>query len=233
VLRTPDDRFDDLPDFAYPPRYLDAGVRVHYIDAGPASSAPVLLMHGEPSWSFLYRRMIPPLVAAGHRVIAIDLVGFGRSDKPVSRSDHTYARHVGWMHEAVRTLDLRDITLVCADWGGLIGLRLVAAEDARFARVVAANTALPTGDERVPEAFRRWRDFSQSAPEFAVGNIVSGGCVTDLDAAVVAAYDAPFPDDRYKAGPRQMPLLVPITPDDPESAELASVVIDFIRAAGG
>jgi haloalkane dehalogenase len=218
VLRTPDDRFDDLPDFAYPPRYLDAGVRVHYIDAGPASSAPVLLMHGEPSWSFLYRRMIPPLVGAGHRVIAIDLVGFGRSDKPVSRSDHTYARHVGWMHEAVRTLDLRDITLVCADWGGLIGLRLVAAEDARFARVVAANTALPTGDERVPEAFRRWRDFSQSAPEFAVGNIVSGGCVTDLDAAVVAAYDAPFPDDRYKAGPRQMPLLVPITPDDPESS---------------
>jgi haloalkane dehalogenase len=218
VLRTPDDRFDDLPDFGYRPQYLDAGVRVHYIDAGPASAPPVLLMHGEPSWSFLYRRMIPPLVAAGHRVIAIDLVGFGRSDKPVSRSDHTYARHVGWMHDALRTLDLRDITLVCQDWGGLISLRLLAADSARFARVVAANTALPTGDERVPEAFRRWRDFSQRAPQFAVGNIVNGGCVTDLDAAVVAAYDAPFPDDRYKAGPRQMPLLVPITPDDPESA---------------
>ena len=218
MLRTPDDRFDGLPDFAYPPNYLDVGVRVHYVDAGPGSAAPVLLMHGEPSWSFVYRSMIPPLVAAGHRVIAIDLVGFGRSDKPASRSDHTYARHVGWMHDALRTLDLRDTTLVCQDWGGLIGLRLVAADAARFARVVAANTALPTGDERVPEAFHRWRDFSQRAPEFAVGNIVSGGCVSDLDAAVVAAYDAPFPDDRYKAGPRQMPVLVPITHDDPEAA---------------
>ncbi len=220
VLRTPDERFAGLPGFPFAPHYVDveSGLRVHCIDEGPRDAAPVLLLHGEPSWSFLYRRMALPLVGAGHRVVAIDLVGFGRSDKPAAREDHTYARHVAWMQAAVRALDLRDVTLVCQDWGGLIGLRLVAAEPWRFARVAAANTGLPTGDERVPEAFHRWRRFSQETPVFAAGNIVNGGCVTDLDESIIAAYDAPFPDDTYTAGPRQMPLLVPITPHDPESA---------------
>ena len=217
VLRTPDACFAALPDFPYSPHYVDVGVRVHYIDEGPRDAAPVLLLHGEPSWSFLYRHMIPALVRAGHRVVAPDLVGFGRSDKPANREDHTYARHVQWMREAISRLDLRDITLLGQDWGGLIGLRLVAADGDRFARVVAANTGLPTGDHPMPEAFHRWQRFSQDVPVFAVGNIVSGGCLRDLSDAEVAAYDAPFPDDTYKAGPRQMPLLVPATPDDPEA----------------
>jgi len=218
VLRTPDERFAALPDFPFAPHYVELDLRIHYVDEGPRDAAPILLMHGEPSWSFLYRAMITELVDAGHRVLAPDLAGFGRSDKPARREDHTYARHVEWMGRAVAALDLREATLVCQDWGGLIGLRLVADdEDGRFARVVAANTGLPTGDEHVPEAFLRWRRFSQEVPEFAVGNIVGGGCVRDLDDAEIAGYDAPFPDDSYKAGPRQMPLLVPADPDDVES----------------
>jgi haloalkane dehalogenase len=219
VLRTPEHRFNALPDFPFSPRYLDLDLRIHYVAEGPVERAPVLLLHGEPSWSFLYRRVMAELLREGRRVVAIDLVGFGRSDKPARREDHTYARHVEWISGAVRALELRDITLVCQDWGGLIGLRLVAADqDDRFARVVAANTALPTGDERVPEAFLRWRRLSQEVETFAVGNIVSGGCVRDLSDEEVAAYDAPFPDETYKAGPRQLPLLVPASPNDPESA---------------
>jgi len=220
TLRTPDERFASLPGYSFAPHYatIGDGLRVHYIDEGPRDAAPVLMLHGEPSWSYLYRKMIPPIAAAGHRALAPDLVGFGRSDKPVRREDYTYQRHVDWMHALVEALDLRQITLVCQDWGGLIGLRLVAEHPERFARVVAANTFLPTGDRPAGPAFLAWRKYSQETPEFHVGGIVRGGCATELPANVEAAYDAPFPEDRYKAGARQFPVLVPITPDDPAAA---------------
>lgn len=216
TLRTPDERFANLPGYPFAPHYVEVdGLRIHYVDEGPRGAAPVLLMHGEPSWSYLYRKMIPVLVAAGHRVVAPDLVGFGRSDKPVRREDYTYQRHVDWMAGVLRRLDLQGTTLVAQDWGGLIGLRLVAEQPGRFARVVAANTFLPTGDRPLGPAFEAWRRYSQETPEFHVGGIVRGGCATELPPEVVAAYDAPFPDDRYKAGARQFPTLVPASPTDP------------------
>jgi haloalkane dehalogenase len=223
LLRTPDSRFSALAGFPYPPHYLDvgaggdSGLRLAYIDEGPRTSAPVLLLHGEPSWSYLYRSMIPPLLAAGLRVLAPDLVGFGRSDKPAERCAYTYAAHVGWMRAFVERLDLGRITLFCQDWGGLIGLRLVAATPGRFARVVAANTALPTGDTAMPAAFLRWRDYSQSVATFDAGIIVHRGTCNGIDAAAQAAYNAPFPDESYCAGARQFPVLVPNSPDDPET----------------
>lgn len=216
VLRTPDERFADLPDFPFAPHYVEVdGLRVHYLDEGPADAPVVLLLHGEPSWSYLYRWMIPVLVDAGLRAVAIDLVGFGRSDKPTRREDYTYQAHVDWTWAAIEAIGLTGITLVCQDWGGLIGLRLVGEHPDRFARVVAANTTLPTGDQHPGEAFLAWQRFSQETPDFAVGNIVNGGCVSTLPADVIAAYDAPFPDDSYKAGARQFPTLVPTSPDDP------------------
>jgi haloalkane dehalogenase len=216
VLRTPDERFRDLPGYPFAPHYLEPdGIRIHYVDEGPPAAAPVLMLHGEPSWSYLYRKMIPRIAAAGHRVIAPDLVGFGRSDKPAARGDYTYQRHVDWMAAVLGGLGLRGVTLVCQDWGGLIGLRLVAEYPERFARVVAANTFLPTGDVDPGPAFLAWRQFSQGVPEFPVGRIVSGGCATELSSEIVAAYDAPFPEERFKAGARQFPLLVPTSPDDP------------------
>jgi len=221
ALRTPDERFENLPGFAFEPHYAEiaaamGGLRVHYVDEGPLDAAPVVMLHGEPSWSYLYRTMIPIIAGAGHRAIAPDLVGFGRSDKPGERSDYSYARHVEWMRELLfDRLDLRDITLVCQDWGGLIGLRLVAEHPDHFARVVAANTLLPTGDQSPGPAFDAWQKFSQEVPELPVGVIVSGACVGDLSPEVRAAYDAPFPDERYKAGARHFPMLVPTTPDDP------------------
>jgi len=230
ALRTPDERFAVLAGFEFAPHYVEvpgdrsAGapdLRVHYLDEGPTDAAEtVLLLHGEPSWSYLYRTMVPVLVAAGHRVVAPDLVGFGRSDKPADRADYTYARHVEWMDQALfGALGLREVTLVGQDWGGLIGLRLVGEHPERFARVVAANTGLPTGDQKVAEAFFAWQRFSQAAPELPVGAIVNGGTTTDLGAEVIAAYDAPFPDERYKEGARQFPLLVPTAPDDPASED--------------
>ena len=220
-LRTPDACFENLPGYDFAPNYLHVDdteggeLRVHYLDEGPPDADPVLLMHGEPSWSYLYRKMIPVLVQAGHRVIAPDLVGFGRSDKPGQRTDYTYQRHVQWMQSLLDQLLLTEITLVCQDWGGLIGLRLVAENPDRFARVVAANTMLPTGDHDLGKAFLDWRDFSQRVPEFPVGFIINGATTTDLDDAVVRAYDAPFPEERFKEGARQFPLLVPASPDDP------------------
>ena len=222
-LRTPDDRFSNLPGYDFAPNYLQVDdaeggeLRVHYLEEGPATADPVLLMHGEPSWSFLYRKMIPLLVAAGQRVIVPDLVGFGRSDKPTRRSDYTYQRHVDWMQSLLDQLQLENITLVCQDWGGLIGLRLVAENPQRFARVVAANTMLPTGDHDPGEAFRNWRKFSQEVPQFPVATIINGATTTELDEAGQRGYDAPFPDESYKEGARQFPLLVPATPDDPAS----------------
>lgn len=227
TIRTPDDRFDDLPGFPYAPNYAEvsadgtdgATLRVHYLDEGPADADPIVLMHGEPTWSYLYRHMIGPLVDAGHRVIAPDMVGFGRSDKPTEQGDHSYARHVEWMTGLVFDhLDLRHITLFCQDWGGLIGLRLVAAEPDRFDRVVVGNTGLPTGHGAPSEAFLAWQSFSQSADDFPVGAIIGAGCTTELSADVVAAYDAPVPDDAFKAGPRVMPALVPTSTADPASA---------------
>lgn len=221
ILRTPDERFANLPDYPFEPHYAEVGdgeggaLRIHYVDEGPASAAPVLLLHGEPSWSFLYRKMIPIITAAGLRAIAPDLVGFGRSDKPAQRTDYSYQRHVQWMADFVLALDLSDITLVGQDWGGLIGLRIVAEHGERFARIVAANTGLPTGDQKLSEAFERWQAFSQKTPVFDVGRIVKGGCVTELPPEVIAAYNAPFPDDSYKAGARVFPTLVPTRPDDP------------------
>ena len=225
ALRTPDDRFTDLPDFPWTPRYVEVpdgdggALRVACIDEGPRDAEPVLLMHGEPSWSFLYRRMIPVLLDAGLRVVAPDLVGFGRSDKPAEAADHTYARHVEWVRAAVLDgLGLDGITFVGQDWGGLIGLRVIAENPERFARVVVANTGLPTGDHRTTEAFDAWQRFAATSPRFDVGRVVANGTVSDLPPEVVAAYDAPFPDDSYKAGARTFPSLVPTRPDDPASA---------------
>jgi haloalkane dehalogenase len=221
TLRTPDDRFESLPGFPFTPHYADVSdgeggeLRVHYVDEGPSGAPPVLLMHGEPSWSFLYRKMIPILVDAGLRAVAPDLVGFGRSDKPARRTDYTYQRHVDWMTHWLGAVDLHDATLVGQDWGGLIGLRLVAEDPDRFTRVVAANTFLPTGDRHPGDAFLAWQRFSQETPDFTVGRIVNGGCTSDLSPDIVAAYDAPFPDESYKEGARQFPMLVPTSPDDP------------------
>ena len=184
-LRTPDDRFTNLPGYPFTPHYTETGgLRIHYVDEGLRGVAPVLMLHGEPSWSYLYRKMIPPVVAAGHRVVEPDLIGFGRSDKPVRREDYTFQHHVDWMRHVLVTLDLRDVTLVCQDWGGLIGLRLVAEHPERFARVVAANTFLPTGDAPPSPAFLAWREYSQTTPDFHVGGIIGGGCVTSLPAEV-------------------------------------------------
>ena len=219
IKRTDDSRFNGLKDYDFQPNYVEItdGLRLHYLDEGQSDAAPVLCMHGEPTWSYLYRHMIPVFATAGHRVIAPDLIGFGRSDKPMARSDYTYARHVAWMSEALEKLDLRNITLVCQDWGGLIGLRLWAAMPERFARIVVANTALPTGDQPMGEAFKAWREYRQSVPEFNSGRIVYGGTSQKIDEAEVAAYNAPFPDDDYLAGARQFPTLVPDGADDPEA----------------
>lgn len=224
VLRTPDERFAALPGFPFPARYVhvpatsEGGtLRMHYLDEGPSDAEVVLLVHGEPSWCYLYRKIIPVLVAAGLRTVAIDLMGFGRSDKPALRSDYTYEAHVDWVWAAIEAIGLTDMTLVGQDWGGLIGLRLVGEHPARFARVVAANTFLPTGDTNPGDAFSAWQRYSQAAPELRCGRIVAGGCVSQLAPEVVAACDAPFPDDRYKQGARQFPMLVPTRPDDPAS----------------
>ena len=217
VIRTPDERFADLPGYPFAPSYVEVGggLRMHFVDEGPADGPVVLLLHGEPSWSFLYRKMIPVLAAAGFRAVAPDLIGFGRSDKLTDRAEYTYASHVGWMHDFVAATALADVTLVGQDWGGLIGLRVLAEAPQRFAAAVAANTFLPTGDGRTSEAFLAWQRFSQEVPELPVGRIVAGGCATELAPEVVAAYDAPFPDEASKEGARQFPLLVPTSPDDP------------------
>ena len=238
VLRTPDSQFGNLPDFPFAPRYCDVRdadgttLRIGVIDEGPRTAAPVLLMHGEPSWSFLYRRIIDRLAAAGHRVVAPDLVGFGRSDKPSQPADYTYERHVRWMSDWLLAMRLDDITFFGQDWGGLIGLRLVAAYPERFARVVVANTGLPAGDGHMSDAFMRWLEFSQNTPTLPVSAIVATGCQRALSDAEKAAYDAPFPEERYKAGARRFPLLVPITPQHgsvPENIAAWKVLGSFTR----
>ena len=224
TVRTPEERFAGLPGYDFAPHYVEIdGMRMHYVDEGPRDAAPTLLLHGEPSWSYLYRKMIPPLAAAGHRVIAPDLIGFGRSDKPVSRSNYSYAGHVAWMAQFLEALDLQGITLFCQDWGSLIGLRVAAEHEPRFARIALGNGGLPTGDQPMPRAFRIWRAFARWSPWFPIGRIVDSGTVSKLSDDVIAAYDAPFPSRRSKAGARAFPRLVPATPDDPaRDANLAA-----------
>lgn len=222
TLRTPDERFADLPDYPFEPHYaeIDDGdggrLRVHYLDEGPPGAAPVVLLHGEPSWSFLYRRMLPVLTAAGHRCIAPDLPGFGKSDKPAARADYTYQRFMDWTEALLfGHLDLSEITLFGQDWGGLIGLRLAAEHPERFARLVAANTALATGDTPPNDAFFAWQEYTQETPNFRASPVIQRATERELSDAEVAAYDAPFPDERFQAGAREFPVLVPTTPADP------------------
>jgi haloalkane dehalogenase len=222
ILRTPDERFDNLPGYPFAPHYStvadpDLGpIRIHHLDEGPKDGPVALLMHGEPTWSYLYRKMIPPLAAAGVRCIAPDLVGFGKSDKPSEKSDYTYARHVRWMSAWLTGLGLTDITLFCQDWGSLIGLRLLTAFPDRFARVCVSNGFLPTGDPAPGEAFFRWQQMSQMIPDFDSGMFVGLAGARPVADEVKAAYNAPFPDESYKAGARAFPLLVPASKDDPE-----------------
>lgn len=232
VYRTPDDRFENLKDYPFKPHYVEVDsklgkLRVHYVDVGPRDADPILLMHGEPSWSYLYRNMVPPLVAAGHRVIVPDLIGFGRSDKPAKRTDHSYPNHVDWMTQFITELDLKNVTLFCQEWGSLIGLRLVTGAPDRFAHVVAGNAALPAGPGKdgiviggqwkqpdpkarltFEEGFQGWLKYSQTVPEFDCGLILQVATVRELTKTELDAYRAPFPDERYKAGPRVMPTLV-------------------------
>ena len=222
VLRTPEECFASLSDFPFAPHYIEVdGYRIHYVDEGPrhgpSEAAPILLMHGEPSWCYLYRKMIPPLVEAGHRCVAPDLIGFGRSDKLARRDDYSYQFHVDVMNGFVRALGLANITLFAQDWGGLIGLRVLADDIDRFVGLIVANTGLPTGDRTPSDGFLRWLNYSQTVENFHVGGIIKGGCRTPLSAGVIAAYDAPFPTDAYKEGARMFPKLVPITPDNPAS----------------
>ncbi len=224
ILRTPGDRFTALPDFPYQPCYADVPdgdgdggtVRVAWVAAGPPDGPAVLLLHGEPSWSFLYRKVMRVLADAGLRAIAPDLPGFGRSDKPAEVADHTYARHVEWMRSfAFDVLNLGGITLVGQDWGGLIGLRLAAEHPDRFERIVAANTGLPTGDQEMPEVWWAFRRAMTTGASIDIGRFVQSGCKRSLPTDVRAAYEAPFPDPGYQAGPRAMPAIVPTSPSDP------------------
>jgi len=214
VLRTPEERFAGLADFPWAPHYTDIGeLRMAHVEEG--DGAPVLMLHGEPTWSYLYRKMIPGVAAAGHRAIAPDLIGFGRSDKPDDMTAYSYQGHVDWLVAWIEAQDLTDITLFCQDWGSLLGLRIAAEHPDRFSRIVVGNGFLPTADRDAPLAFRLWRAFARYTPVFPIGRIVQAGCVSKLSPAEVAAYDAPFPGERYKAAARAFPRLVPTSPDDP------------------
>jgi pimeloyl-ACP methyl ester carboxylesterase len=221
VLRTPDERFADLPEWRYAPRYLDdlpgfEGLRLHHVDEGPRDAAvTALCLHGEPTWGYLYRRMLPVFTAAGLRVVAPDFFGFGRSDKPADDAWYTFDRHRATMLAFVERLEPRNVLLVVQDWGGLIGLTLPLAAPERYTRLLVMNTGLGTGT--VTEGFTRWRDYNNSQPDLAVGRLIQRGC-QDLTDAEAAAYDAPFPDRRYKAGVRAFPNLVPDRDDAPGAA---------------
>ena len=228
-MRTPEERFAQLDGYPWAAHYAEvragdepepssARQRMAFLDEG--DGPPVVLMHGEPSWSYLYRHMVGPLVEAGFRVVVPDLIGFGRSDKPESESAHTYARHVAWVTDlVVRHLDLGDAILFCQDWGGLIGLRVVAENVDRFARVCAANTGLPDGSRKLGKAWWSFYDFVRATPDLPIGALISGGVVRPMAPEVKAAYDAPFPDASYKAGPRALPGLIPQEPDAPGAAD--------------
>ena len=218
VLRTPEERFADLPGYPFEPHYLDFdGMRVHYIDEGEGEV--VLCAHGEPSWSYLYRKMVP-ILSERHRVVAMDFIGFGRSDKYSERDDYTFEMHRNTLMRFLEELGLEGITAVVQDWGGLIGLRVATLMPERFARLVIMNTGLPVASGRIPEALVQWRKFTAESPVFPVGSIVQSATVSELPPEVVEAYDAPFPDDEYKSGARMWPLLIPVEPGDPADAEM-------------
>lgn len=215
-LRTPEDRFKRLPNYAFSPNYIDIdGLRMHYVDEGPSDADPILMLHGEPTWSYLYRHMIPICVAAGHRVIAPDLIGFGKSDKPTDIKAFSYQQHADWMQSFIDQLGLQNITLVCQDWGSLLGLRLAAENEPKFKAITVGNGMLPTGEEPVPKAFKIWKAFALNSPWFPIARIVNSGCFKQLSKDELRAYDAPFPSSKYKAATRAFPALVPVTPDNP------------------
>lgn len=219
VIYTPDDRFDSLPGFPYQPRYVEVGgLRVHYVDQGTGDDL-ILCLHGEPSWSYLYRKMIPPL-SAQHRVIAMDFIGFGRSAKYTEKDAYSFQMHFDSLTGFIEALDLHRITAVVQDWGGLIGLPAAAHLPDRFSRLVIMNTGLPTGDEPMPRAFLAWQKISARAKDLPVGQVIQQGTVGELPEDVIAAYEAPFPDASYKAGASIWPSLVPTQPDQPGAAEL-------------
>ncbi|OBH07038.1 MULTISPECIES: haloalkane dehalogenase [unclassified Mycobacterium] len=221
VLRTPDSRFENLEGYPFVANYVDVAasdtrpLRMHFLDEGPADGPPIVLLHGEPTWSYLYRTMIPPLADAGNRVLAPDLIGFGRSDKPGRIEDYTYQRHVEWATAWFERLNLKDVTLFVQDWGALIGLRIAAEQGDRIARLVVANGFLPTAERPTPPAFYAWRAFARYSPVLPAGRIVAAGTVRHVASKVRAGYDAPFPDKTYQAGARAFPQLVPTSPHDP------------------
>jgi len=218
VIRTSEERFENLPEFPFEPRYLElGGMRIHYLDEGRGEV--ILCVHGEPSWCFLYRKMIPVL-GGRHRVVAFDFIGFGRSDKYTEKSEYTYKLHRDTMAGFIEALDLTGITLVVQDWGGLIGLRVAGMMAERFSRLVIMNTGLPTGEQKMTEGFMRWRNFVEKTEDLPVGMIIQGATVTDLSPEVVAAYEAPFPGPEYKAGAQAWPLMVPVRPDMEAAPEL-------------
>lgn len=218
IIRTPENRFENLKDYDFKGNYIDVekGLRLHYLDEGNNHKPTVLLLHGEPSWSYLYRKMIPVL-SDRFRVIAPDLIGFGKSDKLVNKQDYSYQNHINWISTFIEKLDLRNIILFCQDWGGLLGLRIITEMDNRFDMVIASNTTLPTGKIPMPESFMQWRAFSQHSIGFNIGKVIDMGTVEPLSEKVLEAYNAPFPSEEYKAGARIFPALVPIEPEDPES----------------
>lgn len=222
LLRAPEERFADLPDFPFEPRYTTLepeGLRLAWVEAGPRDAPPVLLLHGEPTWSFLYRSLLPILAEAGLRAIAPDLPGFGRSDKPAAREDYSYAGMVGWMDRWLDAAELEEVTLFGQDWGSLIGLRMAAGRPARFTRLAIGNGFLPTGSGTPSLAFLAWRAFARWSPLFPAGRIVQLGTARRLAPRDRRAYDAPFPDAAHQAGARALPALVPTSPDDPAAAD--------------
>lgn len=218
IIRTPEDRFENLEDYDFQSNYMDVeeGLRLHYLNEGKGNEPTVLLLHGEPSWSYLYRKMIPGL-SDRFRVIAPDLIGFGKSDKLVRKQDYSYQKHIDWISTFIEKLNLQNIILFCQDWGGLIGLRLITEMENRFNMVIASNTTLPTGQIPMPESFLQWRAYSQHSPEFNIGKVIDMGTVQPLSEQVYQAYNAPFPTEDHKAGARIFPTLVPIDQNDPES----------------
>ena len=228
VIRTPEERFKDLPDFPFQPHYLDMdGLRIHYLDEGEGQV--ILCLHGEPSWSYLYRKMIP-ILSSKHRVLAMDFVGFGRSDKFTERSEYSFQMHHDTIINFIRALELEQITLVVQDWGGLLGLTVASEMPELFARLVIMNTGLPTGDEPMGKGFMRWREFASNSPDLPVGLVIQNGTAERaLKQEIVAAYESPFPDVSYKAGAMIFPLLVPLSPDDPGAAEMRKAKEVFSR----
>jgi haloalkane dehalogenase len=224
-IRTADKHFKNLPNYQFQPNYVqvgaessetvDTGLRMHYLDEGNKDADPILMLHGEPTWSYLYRYMIPVCAAAGHRVIAPDLIGFGKSDKPTDINDYTYKAHIEWLLSLIEQLNLKNITLVCQDWGSLLGLRLAAENESRFKAIVVGNGGLPTGEEIVPKAFKLWRAFALYSPWFPIARIIESASFKSFSKDERRAYNAPFPSKKHKQGTRAFPAIVPVSPDNP------------------